>query len=462
MPTLEERINAAGDDLSAKKRKVADFLKSKADEDLTPDEFEQCKTWRTEAEAADDNLQRLRQLREWQVESDKDIERLKNESALGPPRQTSTPGQSNPTITGGRDSLRFRDFGEQLTAIAHAGTPTGMMSIDPRLLGIDPNGAKKLAISGSSTTIGSDGLFLVQPDFATEILRLSHAENPILSRIRTIPISSDSDSLVLNAIDETSRATGSRWGGVQVYRVAQGEQMTGKKPTLRQVKWSLKKLLGAWYVTDETLKDAAAMEAVASEAFSEEIAYVTADEVINGDGASQMKGILNSQALNSITKETGQVATTLVKENIDKMFSRCWGPSRMNAVWLINQDVEPALFSLTQDVGTGGSAVYLPPGHTLNASPHSTLYGLPVIPCEHCPTLGTVGDIMLVDLSQYIMIEKGGVDTASSIHLRFDYGETVFRWVTRNDGQTPWSNVLTPASGSTNYLSPFCVTATRS
>lgn len=358
------------------------------------------------------------------------------------------PVASNPEITGGRDAPRFGSFGEQLHAIRIAGSPAGSMNIDPRLLDA------QVAISGSSSTIGSEGGFLIQPDFATEILKLAHSGSQIVSRVRKIPIGPDKDGLVLNAIAETSRATGSRWGGVQVYRLPQGGQGTTKKPALRQVKWSLKKLFGLWHATDELLEDSTAMESVAQQAFSEEIAFVVEDEIINGDGASQMKGIMKSQALVSITKESGQAADTLVKENIDNMFARCWAPSRMNAVWLINQDVEPQLFSMTQDVGTGGVPVYLPPGNNISGAPHGTLYGLPVIPVEHCQTLGDKGDIILADLSQYIMIEKGGVKADSSIHLRFDYGETVFRWQVRNDGQTPWNSKITPAHG-TNTLSPF-------
>jgi hypothetical protein len=48
-----------------------------------------------------------------------------------------------------------------------------------------------------------------------------------------------------------------------------------------------------------------------------------------------------------------------------------------------------------------------------------------------------------------------------SIHLRFDYNETAFRFLFAMDGQ-PWLNApLTPFHG-TNTLSPFVALATRS
>ncbi len=102
----------------------------------------------------------------------------------------------------------------------------------------------------------------------------------------------------------------------------------------------------------------------------------------------------------------------------------------------------------------------MPPGG-LSGNPYGTLYGRPVITSEHCRTLGTVGDIALCAWSEYLAIEKGGVQTASSIHVRFIYDESVFRFVYRVDGQPAWNSALTPYQG-TNTQGPFVVLATRS
>jgi HK97 family phage major capsid protein len=79
---------------------------------------------------------------------------------------------------------------------------------------------------------------------------------------------------------------------------------------------------------------------------------------------------------------------------------------------------------------------------------------------EHASTLGTVGDIALVDLSQYLLIDKGGMNSASSIHVRFLNDEMTFKFTLRIDGQPIWNSALTPAKGS-NTQSPFVVLATR-
>jgi HK97 family phage major capsid protein len=73
--------------------------------------------------------------------------------------------------------------------------------------------------------------------------------------------------------------------------------------------------------------------------------FMTEDAIVEGTGAGQPLGILNSPALISVAKETGQAAATIVKENVDKMWSRMWARARKNAIWLINQDIEPQLLA---------------------------------------------------------------------------------------------------------------------
>ena len=83
-----------------------------------------------------------------------------------------------------------------------------------------------------------------------------------------------------------------------------------------------------------------------------------------------------------------------------------------------------------------------------------------MIPIEHASAVGTKGDIILADLSQYIYATKGGLRSAASMHVRFVEGETALRFVLRNDGKPWWSGPLTPAKGS-NTVSPFVALETR-
>ena len=96
--------------------------------------------------------------------------------------------------------------------------------------------------------------------------------------------------------------------------------------------------------------------------FSEEIGFKLDDSVVNGTGAGTPLGIMNAPCKVRVNKETGQAATTLVAENIEKMYARMYAPSVRSAVWLINQDVWPQIFQLHHVVGTGGVPMFIPGG----------------------------------------------------------------------------------------------------
>lgn len=348
----------------------------------------------------------------------------------------------------------FETLGEQLQAVSRAGTPG--FGIDSRLLAIN-------RATGLSEGIAADGGFLVQTDFVAELYRRAYEIGEITRRCRRIPISAPSNSVKINALAETSRATGSRWGGIRGYWLSEAGTKTTSRPTFRQMELALKKLAVLVYATDDLLQDAAALEAIVSEGAAEEISFLAEDAIIRGTGAGQPLGLLSAVTptgcVISVAKETGQAAATLLSQNILKMWARMWARSRPNSVWLINQDVESQLYQFSLAVGVGGQVVYMPPGG-LSATPYATLMGRPVLPVEYCSTLGTVGDIILADFNQYLLAEKGGIQAATSIHVNFVYDETAFRFVFRVDGQPAWNLDLTPYQG-TNTLSPFVVLATR-
>jgi HK97 family phage major capsid protein len=343
----------------------------------------------------------------------------------------------------------FPSLGEQLQAVfqhyASKGTNT-----DPRLVRA-PTGAGEVDPTG--------GGFLVQVDYAASIFMLAHDMGELLDRVNKVPISATSNGLKIPGVDESSRANGSRWGGVSSKWAAEGVAGDESKPKFRMVEFDLKKLISKMTVTDELLNDSTALAAIAAQAFAEEVMFMTEDAIFEGTGAGQPLGVTKSPALVSVAKEAGQAAATIVKENVDKMWSRCWARSRKNAVWFINQDCEPQLNAMNGAVGTGGQLVYLPPGG-ISAAPYATLYGRPVIATEYNSALGTVGDIALADLSQYTIIDKGGVQMATSIHVAFDTDESRFRVTYRVDGKPMWHQALTPFKG-TLTKSPFVAIAVR-
>lgn len=351
----------------------------------------------------------------------------------------------------------FATFGEFLLAVHRAAEPgTNVTDIDPRLRQFDLRRKEVRAASGMNETVNTEGGFMVSQDVSTTLLERATVESQVWSRTSMQPIGPGSNGLKLPYVDESSRATGSRWGGVRAYWLDEAEQKTASKPALGRLEMVLKKLAGLCYVTDELLEDATALESFITRAFTEEFAFVLDDAVIRGTGVGQPLGILNSGARVTVAKESAQTAATINATNVIKMWARLSSRSRANAVWLINADIAASLMTMQDTIGNN---LYMPPGG-LSAAPFATLMGKPVIDIEHAETLGTEGDIMLVDLSQYIRIQRD-IQKASSMHVRFIYDETVFRFVQRVDGQPAWKTPITPYKGTVTR-SPFVTLATRS
>lgn len=345
----------------------------------------------------------------------------------------------------------FASFGEQLMAVYNSDRKNG--SVDARLFEVNN------AASGGAAAVDSDGGYLIQSDFAAEILQKAYEQGQILSRTRQVEISSPSNRLVMNAVDESSRVNGSRHGGVQVFWEEEAGSPDATKPKFRKMDIKLQKLMGLGYATEELLQDASALNSIMANAFASEVTFKQEDAILRGSGAGQSLGILNSDSLVSVAKETGQGADTLVAENIIKMYARMYAPSIGSAVWLANQAIMPQLMQMGLPVGTGGQLVYTPPAGLAQA-PYGTLLGRPVVFVEHASALGDVGDLMFVDLSQYLVINKGGLRADQSMHVKFDTDEMAFRFVLRTNGQPMWDKPLTPYKGA-DTLSPFVALAAR-
>lgn len=312
--------------------------------------------------------------------------------------------------------------------------------------------------AGMNESTPSDGGVLVGTDVSTVLLAKAYETGKLVSKAFKLPISQGSNSMSLPVIDEASRANGSRYGGIQMYWEGEAAKMTGTKVKLGSVDMKLRNLNGLVYVTDDLLEDAASLEAWIMKKFPEEAGFKLDDSIINGTGAGMPLGISKSGALIKVAKEAGQAAKTILAENIIKMYARFNGnPS--TSVWVVNRDTLPQVVTMSIAIGTGGVLVYMPP-NGLAGNIYGTLFGIPVIPIEQCETLGTEGDIQLIDMSQYIMSDKGSLKIASSMHVRFEYNEMAFRFTYRADGQPEKNKALTPFKGS-DTVSPFVALATR-
>jgi len=444
----------------ATKGALSELFEKQAKGDLKAEEAATVATKVTEAQAKAKELdgkiaanRNLVQTREEQLQAL--VEKLENEKAEAD-ATIAAEAAGKPAAAGGGVTLitgekkGFKSLGEQLVAIAQASMPGH--TVDSRLLA---------GPTGLSEGVPADGGYFVQQDTSQELLKKTFDIGRILQLVKKVTV--QGNGLKVNAVADSSRANGSRWGGVQAFWQGEADTKSATKPAFRPMDLNLKKLTTLCYATDELLQDAAALEGVFMEAFSEEMSFKLEDAIINGSGAGMPKGIMASEALVTQAIEGSQtIANTAasIAVNLAKMWGRCFGRSQQAAVWLINQELLNKLYTATLGGTSAVSGIFIAPGR-FNETPYATVFGRPVIPIEYAGGEGTPGDIILADLGTYLLIDKGGMQNASSIHVRFANDETVFRGVYRADGAPTWNSPLTPFKGSATQ-SPYVVLGTRS
>ena len=303
---------------------------------------------------------------------------------------------------------------------------------------------------------GDQGGFLVPEEFRNTLLSIAIEQSIIRPLATKIPMASN--TIRVPYIRDTSHSS-SVFGGVRAYWDSEAATATESEPTFAQLQLTAKKLVGYTVISNELLADSAVgLEALLQVQFGNALAYYEDDAFINGDGVGEPLGIKNSSALISVAKETGQAATSIVFQNILKMYSRMLPSSIGRAVWLAHPDTFPQLAQMSLSVGTGGSAVFI--SNTVGGPP-ATIFGRPLILTEKCQSIGTAGDIYFADLSYYMIGDRQSLTAAASPHVKFTTDQTVYRFIQRLDAR-PWlDSPLTPRNGS-NTLSPFVALATRS
>lgn len=360
------------------------------------------------------------------------------------------PAQNTPgsvVVTGSESDRPFRNIAEQARAIKAFEMSRGRNE-HPRLAALKHIELEAIKASGASEGVPADGGYLLEPTLTSEVMKPVHEEGPFTRMASRLPVSANSNYGWINGVDETSRVTGSRWGGIQGYRLAEAATKTASKPKFRRINWELKKYAAVVYGTDQLLADAAMFSTIVNQGCREELAFMANDDVLNGSGVGGPQGILNSGALVTFARVD---ANTVQHADILKMWQRLTPRARGNAAWFINSEVEPQLDALYFSTGTTG---ILSPYVSYGTDGVMHIKGRPVYVTEFNPALGTAGDILLADMSEYLFWEKSDIEAATSIHVQFLTDETTFRFVYRCDGQTSMSSPVTPYKG-TNTQSAF-------
>lgn len=352
----------------------------------------------------------------------------------------------NPRAMGAKIDKEFRDSAEFFRAIWHNTDRDASLQ------------AKLARVRNTfSSSVPSEGGFLIPETLRAELLRVSLETAIIRPRARVIPM--ETLRVPFPCIDSTSNAS-SVYGGITCYWTEEGGTLQDKSPNFGRVVLEAKKLTAYTEAPNEMIADSiSSFQTFIDQMYPEAMGFYEDEAYFNGTGVGEPLGLLSAAnlALISVTKETGQLADTILWENIIKMFARMLPSSLNRAVWVASIDTLPELATMAVNVGVGGSAIWLNNGVS---GPPASILGRPVIFTEKCPVVGDAGDIAFIDPAFYLIGDRQAMSASSSPHFKFSTDVTAFKIIQRVDGQ-PWlRSAITPKNGGST-LSPFVQIAAR-
>ncbi len=192
----------------------------------------------------------------------------------------------------------WESFGHFLRAVAQGSQPGA--PADRRLV---------RAPTGLNETDPTAGGFTVSPEWAAELIGSMYEEAvvaPLCDRRQT-----DKPADVrLPAVDETSRAEGSRWGGSLSYWEAEGVTPPETLPRFRMLNPTATKLIALCAATGEMLDDVPMLESHVRRAFASEAAFKLDLAILMGTGAGTPLGITAAPGTITVAKAAGQASRT--------------------------------------------------------------------------------------------------------------------------------------------------------
>jgi HK97 family phage major capsid protein len=341
-----------------------------------------------------------------------------------------------------------RTYGAMFAAPAAGLTDGRFDSFEDFLRAVHRGLDERLALTGMYEGIPSEGGFLVPEQFAAMLLDKSLEDEIVRPRAAVYPMASASRKIpAWDGSDHTSSLYGGLTG-TWLAEKATGSEVAAK---LRQIELVARKLGIYTSASNELVADGLTFEEMLGNALVKTLAWHLDLAFLTGLGGGQPLGVLNDNALITVAKETGQLADTVVWENVANMYSRMHPGCINKAVWVCNQSVLPQLLSLSIGVGTAG---VLYPALREDAGAF-WLLGRPVLITEKLPALGNKGDVLFADFSQYAVGLRKEVSLDKSAAVGWHTDQTGYRCMLRVDGRGTWDKAITPKNGST--LS-WCVT----
>jgi predicted phage gp36 major capsid-like protein len=265
----------------------------------------------------------------------------------------------------------------------------------------------RLQNAGLTERIPSEGGFLVPERLRTEVL--SYMTGAII-RPRATYVPMDSLRVPIPLLDNPTQASGAQaLGGMTFSLVEEGATIPATVPTFGVEALEARKVAGYLAsVPNELIADATPFTDVfLPRTIGQGLSWYEEDLWINGTGVGEPMGLISAPGAVQQDRTTSDAVVMADLVNCIKALHP--QAERGNAVWLLSDTVFSQLLDMYLNVNSATSGLVPPPewltfSETLNCW---RLLGIPAFPTDHQPALGSTGDVILGDLSLYLIGDRG-------------------------------------------------------
>ena len=190
-------------------------------------------------------------------------------------------------------------------------------------------------------------------------------------------------------------------------------------------------------------------EARLASALATEFGRVDVERVVSGPGLAHIYRLLYPHQCETLTPLPGDadLPPALTRAALEAGCSEC---TRVLEIF-VSAYGAAAYDAQAATPLSGSNALFV---QSLSEDIPNRILGRPVFFSESAETLGTAGDICLVNWSQYLEGLYQPLQSAESMHVRFVNHERAFKFWLRNAGAPWWRAALTPRESATT-LSPI-------
>lgn len=198
-------------------------------------------------------------------------------------------------------------------------------------------------------------------------------------------------------------------------------------------------------LTEEIMQDAPLLESRYIAKAPQVMRIKWWETILAGSGVNEPQGILGGGSTVTVTRSG---ASLIAFADLVNMEARYLAAGLSMGFYVVNQTGLPQLMTMSD---TSGALIWKSSrndGTTQNPI-QGSLFGRPVIVSEDAETLGTSGDITLINPAGYLAVQQArGIAFATSPHFFFDTREMALRWDTRVGGMPYFKEAYTPRKGN--------------